>query len=105
MACERGGGDLLVENTGSVSTIFVESLVDYIPCIALSLVMGDNFLNVVLQNRNKSLIRPSAPRNYQMSVYANVQNDSRLNYPKMATESTKPMCDISASVNWQPRKQ
>lgn len=101
----KTGSNSLVENTGSVSAIFIESLIDDIPCVALSLVVSDHFFDVILHNRNKSFIRPSTPRNYQIVNVCHNANEARLTYPRMATASTKPKYGISTSANWPPQKQ
>jgi hypothetical protein len=59
---KEGLADGVIPDTGAVGTVLVQSLVDYIPACANTLVAGHDGLDVVLHDTNKGLVVESALR-------------------------------------------
>ncbi len=62
----------VVEDIGAVGTIIVEGFVDYVPGIALPLVVSNFTLDMSLHGRDERCVSPGARRNYDILVPSSI---------------------------------
>jgi hypothetical protein len=115
---EVGFANGVVPQTGAVSSVLVKSykildmdcmkkldfeirtFVHNVPCVALSLVVGNDVGDVVLQSRNQRGIGPRTAGNYHNFSKETSPTSILSSYPSWGAGYARQDCGIAASDRW-----